>query len=136
MFSDRDNFIVASTILVTSSIAKKIPRDVRMSILKLLRDTKYTSITDAEWHEIAQGINNHKKDVTGIMMKGLGQAMFGGGFGEYSDKMKRFDDDIKKSMEDLDMDELKKFVDDSEDPKIRELWLHLKQMKRDFDDKQ
>ena len=91
MFSDRDNFIVASTILVTSSIAKKIPRDVRMSILKLLRDTKYTSITDAEWHEIAQGINNHKKDVTGIMMKGLGQAMFGGGFGEYSDKMKRFE---------------------------------------------
>jgi hypothetical protein len=140
MFSERDNFIVASTIMVTSSIAKKIPRPVRLSILKLLRDTKYPSITNEEWQEIADGINGHKKQVLDVMMKSLGESLYGkfsGGLiggDKLTDKIRDFDKSIKEAMDDIDFDELKNYVEDSDDPKIRELWLQLKQMKRDFDE--
>jgi len=41
---------------------------------------------------------------------------------------------MKAEVDDIDFDELKDIVDQSEDPKLREYYLTMKQLKRDFDD--
>lgn len=131
--SDRENFIIASTIMVVSAEMKKMTRDTRMNILQFVREEKYPSVTDQDWREIASGIDNHKKDVFGLMVKM---------FHESSSKPDMFakksiaelDTSMKGEIDDIDFDELKEIVDSSDDPKLREYYLTMKQLKRDFDD--
>ena len=40
-FTDRENFIVASVIMVVSNEMKKMSRDTRMNILQFIRESKY-----------------------------------------------------------------------------------------------
>ena len=44
------------------------------------------------------------------------------------------DSSMKNEIDDIDFDELKDIVDKSDDPKLREYYLSMKQLKRDFDD--
>jgi len=130
-FSDRDNFIVASIILVAAPEMKSVPRDVRTRVLGFMRDTMYPSVTDQEWSEIAAGINTHKSQV----LKKFAEVV--NGMGPKPSEEKAFaelDENVKNMFDKLDFDELKKFVEDADDPKIREYWLSMKQMKRDYDD--
>ena len=41
---------------------------------------------------------------------------------------------MKEEIDDIDFEELKSIVDASDDPKLREYYLTMKQLKRDFDD--
>ena len=131
--SDRENFIIASTIMVVSAEMKKMTRDTRMNILQFIREEKYPSVSDSDWREVAAGIDNHKKDVFGLMVKM---------FHESSSKPDMFakksiaelDTSMKGEIDDIDFDELKEIVDSSDDPKLREYYLTMKQLKRDFDD--
>ena len=48
--------------------------------------------------------------------------------------MAELDSSMKGEIDDIDFDELKNVVDASDDPKLREYYLTMKQLKRDFDD--
>ena len=131
--TDRENFIIASTIMVVSAEMKKMTRDTRMNILQFIREEKYKSVTDQDWREVAQGIDAHKKDVFSLMVK-----MFKESSSNPSTSSKRsmseLDSGMKDEIDDIDFDELKSVVDASDDPKLREYYLTMKQLKRDFDD--
>lgn len=131
--TDRENFIIASTIMVVSAEMKKMTRDTRMNILQFIREEKYKSVTDQDWKEVAQGIDDHKKDVFSLMVK-----MFKESSSNPSTSSKRsmseLDSGMKDEIDDIDFDELKSVVDASDDPKLREYYLTMKQLKRDFDD--
>ena len=132
-FTDRENFIVASVIMVVSHEMKKVSRDVRMSILQFIREERYPGVTDQDWKEIANGIDAHKKDVFGIMIKAFHESSSNPATSS-NKALATLDTDMKAEVDDIDFDELKDIVDQSEDPKLREYYLTMKQLKRDFDD--
>ena len=131
--SDRENFIIASTIMVVSSEMKKMSRDTRMNILQFVREEKYPSVTDQDWREIASGIDNHKKDVFGLMVKMFHESSSNPSTSSKK-SMAELDSSMKGEIDDIDFEELKSIVDASDDPKLREYYLTMKQLKRDFDD--
>ena len=132
-FTDRENFIVASVIMVVSNEMKKVSRDVRMNILQYIREEKYPGVTDSDWTEIAAGIDAHKKDVFGIMVKAFHESSANPSTSS-NRALSKLDTDMKAEVDDIDFDELKDIVDSSDDPKLREYYLTMKQLKRDFDD--
>ena len=58
-FSDREKFIVASTIMVSTSIAKKLPREVRAALLDYIRQKQCPSVTNEEYGFIKLKSNGH-----------------------------------------------------------------------------
>jgi hypothetical protein len=131
--SDRENFLVASVIMVVSNEMKKVDRKTRQSILQFIREERYPGVTDQDWREISAGIDNHKKDVFGLMVKMFHETnskpdMFA------KKSIANLDSSMKNEIDDIDFDELKDIVDKSDDPKLREYYLSMKQLKRDFDD--
>lgn len=133
-FSDRDNFIVASVLMISSDSLKKVPRETRASVLKFIRDEKYPNITDNEWSEISAGINAHKKEIMSLLYKGFTNSISKPSTtGEKT--FIELENSIKDSIGDIDFDELKDMAEKSDDPTIREYWLSMKQLKRDFDEK-
>jgi regulator of PEP synthase PpsR (kinase-PPPase family) len=131
--TDRENFIIASVVMVVSDEMKKVSRDTRMNILQYIREKKYKSVTDSDWKEIAAGIDAHKKDVFGMMVKAFHESSANPSMS--SDKASAtLDNNMKNEIDGIDFDELKNIVDSSEDPKLREYYLTMKQLKRDFDD--
>lgn len=132
-FSDRDNFIVASVLMISSDSLKNIPRETRTAVLKFIRDERYPDVTDSEWSEIAAGINEHKKQIMDLLYKGFTKSITNPS--TTSDKsFIELEKEVKKDIKDIDFDELKEIADKSDDPTIREYWLSMKQLKRDFDD--
>jgi|TARA_B110000495_G_scaffold119006_1_gene103279 hypothetical protein len=132
-FTDRENFIVASVIMVVSDSMKKMNRQTRMNILQFIRESKYPAVTDQDWKEIAQGIDDHKKDVFGLMVK-MFQESSSNPSTSSNKSMANLDTSMKDEIEDIDFDQLKDIVEQSDDPKLREYYLTMKQLKRDFDD--
>ena len=129
----RENFIIASTIMVVSAEMKKMTRGTRMNILQFIREEKYPSVTDQDWREIAAGIDNHKKDVFGLMVKMFHESSSNPSTSSKK-SMAELDNNMKGEIDDIDFEELKSIVDASDDPKLREYYLTMKQLKRDFDD--
>ena len=132
-FTDRENFIVASVIMVVSNEMKKVSRDVRMNILQFIREERYPEVTDNDWSEIAAGIDAHKKDIFGVMVKAFHESSANPSTSS-NRALSKLDTDMKAEVDDIDFDELKDIVDSSDDPKLREYYLTMKQLKRDFDD--
>lgn len=133
-FSDRDNFIVASVLMISSDTLKKIPRETRTAVLKFIRDEQYPNVSDQEWSEIAAGINEHKKQIMSLLYKGFTKSVTN----PSTTAEKTFidlEESVKETFDDIDFDELKEAADKSDDPTIREYWLSMKQLKRDFDEK-
>ena len=54
--TDRENFIVASVIMVVSNEMKKVDRKTRQNILQFIREEQYPGVTDQDWKEISAGI--------------------------------------------------------------------------------
>ena len=131
--SDRENFIIASTIMVVSAEMKKMTRGTRMNILQFIREEKYPSVSDQDWREVAAGIDNHKKDVFGLMVKMFHESSSNPSTSSKK-SMAELDSSMKGEIDDIDFEELKSVVDASDDPKLREYYLTMKQLKRDFDD--
>jgi hypothetical protein len=119
--------------MVVSNEMKKVSRDVRMNILQYIREEKYPGVTDSDWTEIAAGIDAHKKDVFGIMVKAFHESSANPSTSS-NRALSKLDTDMKAEVDDIDFDELKDIVDSSDDPKLREYYLTMKQLKRDFDD--
>jgi hypothetical protein len=132
-FTDRENFIVASVIMVVSERMKSVSRETRMSILQFIRETKYPAVTDQDWRDIANGIDNHKKDVFSVMVKAFHESSANPSLSSKKE-FATLDSDMREEVDDIDFDELKAIVDESDDPKLREYYLTMKQLKRDFDD--
>ncbi len=131
--SDRENFLVASVIMVVSNEMKKVDRKTRQSILQFIREERYPGVTDQDWREVAAGIDHHKKDIFGLMVKMFHETnskpdMFA------KKSIANLDSSMKSEIDDIDFNELKDIVDKSDDPKLREYYLSMKQLKRDFDD--
>jgi hypothetical protein len=132
-FTDRESFIVASVIMVVSNEMKKVSRQTRMNILQFIREEKYPSVTDQDWKEISAGIDNHKKDVFGLMVKMFHESSSNPSVTS-NKAFTTLDTDMKGEVDSIDFDELKGIVDESDDPKLREYYLTMKQLKRDFDE--
>lgn len=62
MFTDKEKFITAMTIYVTSETARKISREKRQQILLFIRNKYCPTVTDKDWSEIAQDINTHRDE--------------------------------------------------------------------------
>ena len=132
-FTDRENFIVASTIMITSEKMKSINRETRQGILQYIRETKYPEVTDKDWNEIAAGIDSHKKDVFEIMVKAFNESS--GSPETFANKaMMELDSSMKGEIDDIDFNELKKIVENSDDPQLREYYLTMRQLLRDYND--
>lgn len=133
-FSDRDNFIVASVLMISSDTLKKIPRETRTAVLKFIRDKKYPDVSDQEWTEIAAGINQHKKQIMELLYKGFTESVSNPSVTAEKSFID-LEDSVKETLDDIDFDDLKNIAEKSDDPTIREYWLSMKQLKRDFDEK-
>jgi len=121
--------------MISSDTLKNIPRETRTAVLKFIRDEKYPGVSDQEWSEIAAGINAHKKNIMELLYKGFTKSVSN----PSTTAEKSFidlEDSVKKTLDDIDFDELKEIADKSDDPTIREYWLSMKQLKRDFDERQ
>ena len=74
-FSERERFIQIMTVMVTSEIAKEIPRDERKSIINYLRKKFCPSITDQMWNEICVTMDHNNKVIMASMLKGTKLSM-------------------------------------------------------------
>ncbi len=74
-FTDRERFIQIMSVMVTSKIAKKIPRDARRSIIDYLRKKFCPSITDQVWDEIRITMDHNNMVIMASMLKGTALSM-------------------------------------------------------------
>lgn len=70
-FTDREKFIQIMTTMVTSSIAKTIPRDIRLKQLEIIRNNVCPTVSNSEWSEIANDINENKDMILTSLAKNL-----------------------------------------------------------------
>lgn len=60
VFTDRELFIQIMTTMITSSVAKSIPREIRAKQLQVIRDSVCPTVSNSEWSEIANDINQNQ----------------------------------------------------------------------------
>lgn len=130
MLTEREKFIIDSVIMVTSPTAKSIPRIIRQALLKYIRDTKYPSVTNGEWTEIAQDINSHKDEVMSTFRDAFKKSLTKPHEVMKNMNLLSLDKTIRENMDRIDLSGLKDMDLNEED---RALFLAAKQMKRDFD---
>jgi len=63
-YGQRDMFLQAIVVFTTSDKAKEMPLAERQEILLEIRNKYSPSITNEEWSEIAEGVNNFKYVIT------------------------------------------------------------------------
>ncbi len=132
-FNDREKFIVASTIMVSTSIAKKLPREVRAALLDYIRQKQCPSVTNEEWQEIASGINEHKDATQKAMLTGFFDAVKNPFKTQGDPALTKLDSQIRDNMHNIDLDEFKKVVETQKDGVIQKAFDKVKAMKDDFD---
>lgn len=71
VFTERETFIQTMTVMITSDIAKRLPRQVRTQLLSTVRDKVCPSVTNEDWKEIAVDINN----TTDMILKDLRKSL-------------------------------------------------------------
>ena len=109
MFSDREKFIMVMTAMVTSPTATKLPRDVRQTLLDYIKNKHCKSVTDAQWHEIAQDINETNIMLKDEMMNGAMKAAEGHGNDVADDPtLRKVEEIIQKNKDEINLDELAK----------------------------
>ena len=133
-FTDREKFIVASTIMVSTSIAKKLPREVRAALLDYIRQKQCPSITNEDWHEIAEGINEHKNSTQKAMLTGFFDAVKNPFKTQGDPAATKLDAQIRENMHNIDLDEFKKGVETQKDEVIQKAFDKVKDMKNEYDD--
>ena len=60
VFTDRELFIQIMTTMITSSVAKSIPREIKAKQLQVIRDSVCPTVSNREWSEIANEINQNQ----------------------------------------------------------------------------
>jgi len=130
--TEREKFIIDCVIMITSSKAKSFPRIIRQAILRYIRDTKYPSISNDEWHEIALNIDKHKDSTMDALRSGFSDALLNPTKIIQNVNMLTLDKTIRENMNNIDLSNIST-PDLSE--KDLALLLAAKQMKRDFDEK-
>jgi len=70
-FTDREKFIQIMTTMITSSVAKTIPRDIRLKQLEIIRNNVCPTVSNSEWSEIANDINENKDIILSSLAKNL-----------------------------------------------------------------
>lgn len=70
-FTDREKFIQIMTTMITSSVAKTIPRDIRLKQLEIIRNNVCPTVSNSEWSEIANDINENKDMILTSLAKNL-----------------------------------------------------------------
>jgi len=70
-FTDREKFIQVMTTMITSSVAKTIPRDIRLKQLEIIRNNVCPTVSNSEWSEIANDINENQDLILTSLAKNL-----------------------------------------------------------------
>ena len=71
VFTDREKFIQIMTTMITSSVAKTIPRDIRLKQLEIIRNNVCPTVSNSEWSEIANDINENQDLILTSLAKNL-----------------------------------------------------------------
>lgn len=128
-FTDREKFIVASVIFITSKWAKKFPRNVRQSLLAYIRAKQAPSVTNDEWHEIAQDIDSHVTSTKRSFFLGFKDALANPFKVQGDAKLTELDRVVRDEMGNIDLDDV-----DVEDPEISKLLSETKSLMRDYNE--
>ena len=59
------------TTMITSSVAKTIPRDIRLKQLEIIRNNVCPTVSNSEWSEIANDINENQDLILTSLAKNL-----------------------------------------------------------------
>tara|TARA_B110000495_G_C23042274_1_gene626114 strand:+ start:4378 stop:4758 length:381 start_codon:yes stop_codon:yes gene_type:complete len=62
-FTQREIFIQIMTVMVVSSVAKSIPRELRQQILMVMRNSICPEVDNKQWSKIASDINTNNKKI-------------------------------------------------------------------------
>lgn len=62
-FTQREIFIQIMTVMVVSSVAKSVPRELRQQILMVMRNSICPEIDNKQWTKIASDINTNNKKI-------------------------------------------------------------------------
>jgi len=107
--------------MITSQVAKSIPRDIRAQLIKVLRDNLCPDITNEEWSQIAKEINLNSEQILGNFAENLKKAQDPKNVMD-DDTMLKLDTAIQDSISDIDFDKL----DLSDAPKEVVEWVKSK----------
>jgi len=132
-FTDREKFIVASVVFITSKWAKKFPRGVRQSLLSYIRAKQAPSVTDEEWHEIAMDINEHVKNTKRSFFLGFKDAFTNPFKIQGEPELTKLDEQVRNEIKsgNIDFDEI-----EVDDPEVAKLLSETKSLLRDYENKQ
>jgi hypothetical protein len=122
MLSDREKFLVANTILVSTETAKKLNRTTRQQMLSYIRERHCPSVTDDDWRDITSGINSMNAEVTRTMMSDYQKKDI-----REDSTLLKLDGGIRDVLGKIDVDSLK-----SDDPQIQKMIDEVKQKKSDM----
>ena len=111
MFTDKEKFITAMTIYVTSDTARKIPREKRQSILLYIRNRYCPTVTDKDWSDIAQDINNHKEEFLSHASETIETADDNPEVVMSDPGLSQLDSEMNENSEDVDLDEFEENVE-------------------------
>ena len=131
-FTEREKFIVASTIMVTSKWAKKFPRSVRQSLLSYIRSKEEPSVTDQEWHEIATGIDDHVSKTKRSFFLGFKDALTNPFKVQGDTELTKLDQQVRDEIKSGNIDFEGVDVDD---PEVKKLLSEAQSLMRDYENK-
>ena len=105
MFSQRELFIQLMTTMITSPVAKSIPRDIRAKLLVVLRDNLCPDISNEEWSQIAKEINLNSELILDTFAKNLKKAQDSKNVMD-DEMLLNLDRAVHDSVKDIDFDKL------------------------------
>ena len=130
--TEREQFIVVLMGQRSNKVAQKLPKEMRMNILRYIKAKKFPAITDEEWIEIAHDMDKVQGDMKTLFMEAWEK-----GDNIKDDKdMLELDQATLEILNSVDLDDLSKGVNlGSELSKENTALRKAKDMKREYDEK-
>ena len=121
--------------MITSEVAKKIPRDARRTILDYLRKKHCPSITDQVWHEISVTMDHNNKVIMASMLKGTNLSMeIDASTMQGDPALTTLDRDIKESFKDITDDQWNALATTAKEHGLSDLFNKVFKQKKDYDE--
>lgn len=130
--TEREQFIVVLMGQRSNKVAQKLPKEMRMNILRYIKAKKFPVITDEEWIEIAHDMDKVQGDMKTLFMEAWEK---GDNIKDDKDLLK-LDQATLEILNSVDLDDLSKGVNlGSELSKENTALRKAKDMKREYDEK-
>jgi len=104
-FTQREIFIQIMTVMVVSSVAKSIPRELRQQILMVMRNSICPEIDNKQWSKIAVDINKNNAKILEHLADSL-KASGDSGKVMSDEALLALDRTVHDNLKDIDFDKL------------------------------